>query len=56
MNKCSQFGIHMKRTKLIVRVATGRAKTTFTTKGTNFMHHNEGMFYNKVVQKKPCLL
>ena len=36
MNTRNKFAGHMKRTKLVVFVSAGRAKTTFTAKGNKF--------------------
>lgn len=36
MNTRNKFAGHMKRTKLVIFVATGRAKTAFTAKGNKF--------------------
>jgi len=36
MNTGNKFAGHMKRTKLVVFVSTGRAKTAFTAKGNKF--------------------
>ena len=36
MNTRNKLTGHMKRTKLVVFVSTGRAKTTFTAKGNKF--------------------
>ena len=36
MSAGNKFASHMKRAKLIVFVATGRAKTAFTAKGNKF--------------------